>query len=554
MKAFDHSYDMFELGVEGAGFEPTIKAFFGEKGFLHETFSRLMIFAGDSAPMLREVLDRISPGFHQGRKRRQVPEDHLKAIKESFQKLLNDVRFSAAPEATAFLRLLGDEIGYMKTTEMKKMSETLLMYFHIFIRGVPAQAFFKLTSSTENEMFFHYIFMETSFSLPTGSGFPLKFSLSGVFAPGARGGLTPSAVTDVSFMPSIGLEFITQMGVHLPDYMDAGTEMHTNLYHESSFNAKVTVKKNHIKVSIPAPKSNSQLLSVRNKMLSISSGQTKLVPSLVEDQVDYTDCRPLFKGLNLCTVVSYCNASSIEQAPYFPLTGETMFAVEIQPTGKVSEYTATVTDETLREGKKGRLKVESLKLTLRTEGEESVEATASVKYNHDKKAISTDLVIPDCNVEAGINLAVTESDQDGRKMRGFTIDVTNKNIPQLTLSGRARHEMMKEVMLQLQMDIPSLKTDASLTAILKKDDNVLMDFESVIHLPETSYQQKASLKYDDDKFHVELKTDLNAEIKKMITNAEGHHRKLQKLIDDILDQKVAKTDMKLRHIVTKGIE
>lgn len=44
------------------------------------------------------------------------------------------------------------------------------------------------------------------------------------------------------------------------------------------------------------------------------------------------------------------------------------FAVEIQPTGKVSEYTATITDETLREGKKGRNKVESLKLTLKAEG------------------------------------------------------------------------------------------------------------------------------------------------------------------------------------------
>lgn len=44
------------------------------------------------------------------------------------------------------------------------------------------------------------------------------------------------------------------------------------------------------------------------------------------------------------------------------------FAVEIQPTGEVSEYTATITDETLREGKKGRHKIESLKLTLKAEG------------------------------------------------------------------------------------------------------------------------------------------------------------------------------------------
>lgn len=59
---------------------------------------------------------------------------------------------------------------------------------------------------------------------------------------------------------------------------------------------------------------------------------------------------------------------------------------------------------------------------------------------------------------------------------------------------------------------------------------------------------------DEDKVQLELKTDLTAEIKKMIPHAEDRHMQLQKLIDDMLEQKVAKTDMKLRHIVTKGIE
>lgn len=65
-------------------------------------------------------------------------------------------------------------------------------------------------------------------------------------------------------MPSVGLEFITQMGVHIPDYVNAGLEMHTNMYHESSLNAKVTMDNKQIKLSIPAPKSNTQLLTIRS--------------------------------------------------------------------------------------------------------------------------------------------------------------------------------------------------------------------------------------------------------------------------------------------------
>ena len=65
-------------------------------------------------------------------------------------------------------------------------------------------------------------------------------------------------------MPSLGLEFITQMGVHIPDYVEAGLEMHTNMYHESSINAEVIVNRNQMRLSIPAPKSNIQLLRIRS--------------------------------------------------------------------------------------------------------------------------------------------------------------------------------------------------------------------------------------------------------------------------------------------------
>ncbi|XP_040916458.1 apolipoprotein B-100 [Toxotes jaculatrix] len=555
LKVFDYNYDIFEVSVEGTGFEPTIEALFGEKGFFPDSISKVMYWAGDKAQMLMGVLDRIAPD--RDRMKRQVPQDFLKDIMNSVEKLMDDLRFSQAPEAITYLRLLGNEIGYLKTSDMRNMAGTLSMYYYVFTQMLPFKAFFKMISSTENEVFAHYIFMENAFSLPTASGFPLRFSLAGVFAPGVKGGLThsgPNKMTDLLFMPSVGLEFITQMGVHIPDYVDAGLEMHTNMYHESSLNAKFTMNRNQMKLSIPAPKSRTQLLSISNKLLSVSAGQAKIVPSLVEDRTDSTDCQPLFSGLKFCTIMRYSNATSMDQAPYYPLTGETRFAVEIQPTGEISEYTATITDETLREGKRGRHKVDFLKLTLKAEGDDSTEATASVKYNRNKNIFTTEVVIPDYDVEAGIKLAVTDSDHKGKKMRGITIDVTNRNIPQLTLVGRTRLNMMKDAMLQLQMVIPSLKTDASVTATLRKDEDVLMDLETAINLPETSYQQRALLKYDDDKFEVELKSDLNSEIQKLIPDMGDYHGRLQQLIDDILDQKVAKTDMKLRHIVTKGIE
>lgn len=50
-------------------------------------------------------------------------------------------------------------------------------------------------------------------------------------------------------------------------------------------------------------------------------------------------------------------------------------------------------------------------------------------------------------------------------------------------------------MLQLQLLIPFLKTEASVTATLKRDEDIVVDLETVMNLPVTSYQQKASFKY-----------------------------------------------------------
>lgn len=65
-----------------------------------------------------------------------------------------------------------------------------------------------------------------------------------------------------------------------------------------------------------------------------------------------------------------------------------------------------------------------------------------MKYHYNKKILTTEVVIPDYDVEAGIKLALTDSDNKGNKIRGITLDVTNKNIPQLTFVGHARYMLL----------------------------------------------------------------------------------------------------------------
>lgn len=68
---------------------------------------------------------------------------------------------------------------------------------------------------------------------------------------------------ELLFMPSVGVEFVTQMGVHVPEFVMSSVEMHTIMYHESRLNAKITMEQNQVKLSIPAPQGTTRLFSIR---------------------------------------------------------------------------------------------------------------------------------------------------------------------------------------------------------------------------------------------------------------------------------------------------
>nr|XP_015212508.1 PREDICTED: apolipoprotein B-100 [Lepisosteus oculatus] len=553
LKAFGYNIDMFEVGLEGNGFEPTIDALFGEKGFFPDSAMKAMYWAENKMPdKVNEVLKNWVAPLKSEKVKREIPVDIVKEVSRNFNRLMKDLKSQKSPEAMAYLRIMETELGYIKASDLKyvvQMAETLATS----ISTVPSKIAKSLLSGTDNEIFAHYIFMDNEFSLPTSTGFPLKFSLSGVFAPGAKGGLkmTPE-MKELSFMPSVGVEFVTHMGVHIPEFNTAGVEMHTNIYHESAFNAKLTMKGNQVKLSIPAPQGPTQLFSISNKLLSVSSTQTEIVPPLVESRTDSVTCRPLLTGLQYCTTVRYSNASSTDSAPYYPLTGETRFALEVQPTGEVTEYSATVGYEVAREG---RQKIDTVKIILQAEGSQSSEASVTLKYNRNKMTMSSDLQIPDYDIETGIKLGVnTEAMVKGKKTYVLTVDVTNKKVPELSLVGHARLEGMKDGLLQGQLTIPSLKIDAITTATIKSSGGLTVQLDSSVKIPESSSVQRATFRYDDNKVEIELKSDVNSEVTKFLPDPEQYQKYLNKYVDDILEQKVAKTDMKLRHIVSKSIE
>ena len=71
-------------------------------------------------------------------------------------------------------------------------------------------------------------------------------------------------------------------------------------------------------------------------------------------------------------------------------------------------------------------------------GSDPTEARAVVKYNRKKNVITADMEIPDYDVEAGVRLGVVDRNTKGKGTHAISLDFVNKNVPVLSLVGRAK--------------------------------------------------------------------------------------------------------------------
>lgn len=72
-------------------------------------------------------------------------------------------------------------------------------------------------------------------------------------------------------------------------------------------------------------------------------------------------------------------------------------------------------------------------------GDDSTEAKISVK--HSRKSVVVEVLIPHYDVEAGLKITITDCDSKENKMFETTIDVTNSNVPLMTLHAHTRLQL-----------------------------------------------------------------------------------------------------------------
>ncbi|KAM3931862.1 apolipoprotein B-100 [Leptodactylus fuscus] len=558
LNVFGQSVDMFEIGIEGKGFEPTLDALFGKGGFFPDCTTKALYWVDGKVP------DKVTAVLYKwfGVSKENVQnQDLMKAFLFNMEKLVKEVRSSDAPEAKAYLEILGKELGYLKLSDIKTLGNVMLKSFQS-AQDLPAKIAQIFSGGLDNDLFIHYIFMDNQFSLPTGSGLQLQVSLSGIIAPGTKAGMkfaNRNARAEFSLKPAVAVEFVTQLGIQIPEFSKHAVQMNTNIYHESGVQARFSVKDGQFKFSIPAPTTPTKLFSINNKVNLVFASKTEVMPSIVENREERTTCRPLITGLNYCTNIGYSNASSIDSAPYFPLTGETRYELEIQPTGEVQEYSLTAGYSLNREE---RDMVDTILISAQAEGLKASEARLTVKYNRNKIILTSDVEIPNANIRFGGSVRVNDESNDFQRNFVLIAQLHNQQVSEVTFTGKLSYDGSTGGVLSGELSIPKLNTEAKAEARLKKLQNYLnLHLKSSATICALSGSQHLMFSYDDEKAELDWVTTSNSNVKKIVSqlpdvrfsDLTSYPETVKSYANKVLDHKVAQTDMTVRHIASQSV-
>nr|XP_020043134.1 apolipoprotein B-100 [Castor canadensis] len=548
------SADLFEIGLEGKGFEPTLEALFGKQGFFPDSVNKALYWVNGQVPdhVSKVLVDHF--GYTKDDKHEQ---DMVNGIMPIVDKLIKDLKSKEIPEARAYLRILGEELGFVRLQDLQLLGRLLLNGAHT-LQGIPQMIGEAIREGSKNDLFLHYIFMDNAFELPTGVGLQLHVSSSGIITPGTKAGVKlelANMQAELVAKPSVSMEFVTNMGIIVPDFARSGVQMNTNFFHESGLEARVALKAGQLKFIFPSPKRPIKLFSGSNTLHLLSTTKTEAIPPLIENRQSWSTCKPFFTGLNYCTTGAYSNASSTESASYYPLTGDTRYELELQPTGEVEQYSASTTYELQRQEK---ALVDTLKFVIQAEGVKQTEATMMFKYNRRSKTLSSEIQIPDFDVDLGTILRISDDSTQDKKSYKLTMDIQNKKITEVAFTGHVSCDKNGEGKIKGVISIPRLQAEArSEVHTHWSPRKLVLRMDSSATAYGSTISKKVAWRYDDEKIEFEWNAGTNVDTKKVASNfpmdLSDYPRSLHVYANSLLDHRLPHTDMTFRHMGSKLI-
>ncbi|XP_071476668.1 uncharacterized protein [Diadema antillarum] len=387
LNAFGKSWDLFETGFEMKGFEPILESVFGPEGIFPE-ISLQNLFENLDMNILAKVRDFAeaelgnwivtepevetfnSKMFNKKNKyakksKREAMDNQrlVDIIHETTMRKLNELHETvgmetSATDATVFLRLLGNEFGFVSASDVLSVIPYTMGIFEEFVnktKQIPQLLSNGLNLNTTRS----FVFMDKSFILPTGIGMPLNCSINGttVVSLRVRSQFSinlPKIIAAGYIAPSGAVEVLATMGIDLPTKVFTGVMANSTICHSSKVAGNVTIDGTHLQINLNNTEQPMNLFNYSTTYnLLRANGNVDYIPGVLQDAVRSQRCTNVSNifGVDLCMSWAYPNASYVPEAPRFPFAGPNSFNVTLVNTDKaLKAFTFDALYKQIKEG------------------------------------------------------------------------------------------------------------------------------------------------------------------------------------------------------------
>ncbi|KAM3962221.1 LOW QUALITY PROTEIN: apolipoprotein lipid transfer particle [Aphomia sociella] len=313
---FGESINLFELKARGEGFERYFENFFGDDGpfgknKLNDYLNKLRVFRStNEADEMRAKIDDI--GYKN------------EALKHRF------------PMAELGIKVFGNEISFWSAEgddEIRKSLERLNPQLRIL----------EILSGKEISYDKASLFLDTTFSVPTGCGLPLEMNLMGTSYVNTKMSGTvvdkfrQSGNLDFEgkIRPSVAVNIAATMGVRAGTLASGGARVNARLYTATSVEARLALRgRQRVRLDLSLPADKQEIFAAKSELIILHGDKELQQQGLNQNRIEQNTCSwGTFDnaiGIKVCAAYQFPNMTNLHNAPYFLMSGPAKYILSLE--------------------------------------------------------------------------------------------------------------------------------------------------------------------------------------------------------------------------------
>ncbi|XP_047539341.1 uncharacterized protein LOC125072709 [Vanessa atalanta] len=313
---FGESINLLEIKARGEGFERYFENLFGNNGPLskskiNEKINKLRFFRStNEADEVRGKIDDL--GYKNNALKHRFPMAEI-----GFKVFGNEISFWSAE---------GDE-------EIRKSLERL----------DPKLRILEILSGKEISYNKASLFLDTTFSVPTGSGLPLNMNLMGTsYVDTKMSGTVVDKYTqsgnldfEGKIRPSVAVNIAATMSVSAGSLASSGIRLSSRLYTATALEAKLSIRGlGLVRLDLSLPRDKQEIFAAKSELLILHGDQELQQQGLNKNRIEQSTCSwSTFDkaiGIKVCAAYQFPNMTNLRNAPYFIMSGPAKYIISLE--------------------------------------------------------------------------------------------------------------------------------------------------------------------------------------------------------------------------------